>query len=50
MFDKKVSHVAGGPTRVENAKNGVIQFQISPPKTFFGNNSFRPFGRLIHRV
>ncbi|KAL3838989.1 hypothetical protein ACJIZ3_023580 [Penstemon smallii] len=32
VFDKKVSH-AGGPTRVENAKIGVIQFQISPPKT-----------------
>ncbi|XP_012857017.1 PREDICTED: LOW QUALITY PROTEIN: T-complex protein 1 subunit delta [Erythranthe guttata] len=33
IFDKKVSHAAGGPTRVENAKIGVIQFQISPPKT-----------------
>ncbi|CAL0332562.1 unnamed protein product [Lupinus luteus] len=32
-FDKKVSHAAGGPTRMENAKIGVIQFQISPPKT-----------------
>ncbi|XP_075505075.1 T-complex protein 1 subunit delta [Primulina tabacum] len=33
VFDKKVSHAAGGLTRVENAKIGVIQFQISPPKT-----------------
>ncbi|GAB2215623.1 hypothetical protein Drorol1_Dr00020012 [Drosera rotundifolia] len=33
VFDKKVSHAAGGPTRMENAKIGVIQFQISPPKT-----------------
>ncbi|PKA54842.1 T-complex protein 1 subunit epsilon [Apostasia shenzhenica] len=33
VFDKKVSHAAGGPTRVENAKISVIQFQISPPKT-----------------
>ena len=33
VFDKKVSHSAGGPSRVENAKIGVIQFQISPPKT-----------------
>jgi T-complex protein 1 subunit delta len=33
VFDKKASHVAGGPTRVENAKIAVIQFQISPPKT-----------------
>ncbi|CAH8260918.1 unnamed protein product [Arabidopsis lyrata] len=33
VFDKKVSRAAGGPTRVENAKIAVIQFQISPPKT-----------------
>lgn len=33
VFDKKVSHASGGLTRVENAKIGVIQFQISPPKT-----------------
>ena len=33
VFDKKVSHAAGGPTRMENAKIAVIQFQISPPKT-----------------
>ncbi|XP_068641047.1 T-complex protein 1 subunit delta-like [Aristolochia californica] len=33
VFDKRVSHSAGGPTRVENAKIAVIQFQISPPKT-----------------
>lgn len=33
VFDKKVSRSAGGPTRVENARIAVIQFQISPPKT-----------------
>jgi T-complex protein 1 subunit delta len=33
VFDHKASHLAGGPTRVENAKIGLIQFQISPPKT-----------------
>ncbi|KNA14842.1 hypothetical protein SOVF_103640 [Spinacia oleracea] len=33
VFDRKVSHSAGGPTRMENAKIAVIQFQISPPKT-----------------
>ncbi|KAI3890850.1 hypothetical protein MKW92_039088 [Papaver armeniacum] len=33
VLDKKVSHSAGGPTRVENAKIAVVQFQISPPKT-----------------
>jgi T-complex protein 1 subunit delta len=32
VFDMKVSHAAGGPTRMENAKIAVIQFQISPPK------------------
>ncbi|KAF5201312.1 T-complex protein 1 subunit delta [Thalictrum thalictroides] len=33
VFDKKVSHSAGGPTHVGNAKIAVIQFQMSPPKT-----------------
>ncbi|KMS97523.1 hypothetical protein BVRB_5g126360 [Beta vulgaris subsp. vulgaris] len=33
VFDKKVSRSGGGPTRMENAKIAVIQFQISPPKT-----------------
>ncbi|EMS35631.1 T-complex protein 1 subunit delta [Triticum urartu] len=33
IFDKKASHAAGGPSRIENAKIAVIQFQISPPKT-----------------
>ncbi|ERN06187.1 hypothetical protein AMTRI_Chr06g170660 [Amborella trichopoda] len=38
VFDKKVSHTAGGPSRVENAKIGVIQFHISPPKTDIDQN------------
>ncbi|KAM0831751.1 hypothetical protein ACQ4PT_065327 [Festuca glaucescens] len=33
IFDKKASHAAGGPSRIENAKIAVIQFQVSPPKT-----------------
>ncbi|XP_031474699.1 T-complex protein 1 subunit delta [Nymphaea colorata] len=33
VLDHKASHAAGGPTRMENAKIAVIQFQISPPKT-----------------
>ncbi|CAI5494438.1 unnamed protein product [Closterium sp. Naga37s-1] len=33
VFDRKASHAAGGPSRVEKAKIGLIQFQISPPKT-----------------
>eukprot|EP00271_Cylindrocystis_brebissonii_P010296 TRINITY_DN26455_c0_g1_i1.p1 TRINITY_DN26455_c0_g1~~TRINITY_DN26455_c0_g1_i1.p1 ORF type:complete len:529 (-),score=124.83 TRINITY_DN26455_c0_g1_i1:150-1736(-) len=38
VFDSKASHTAGGPTRVENAKIGLVQFQISPPKTDMEQN------------
>ena len=33
VLEQKVSHIAGGMTRVEKAKIGLIQFCISPPKT-----------------
>lgn len=33
LGDNKASHTANGPSRVENAKIGLIQFCISPPKT-----------------
>jgi len=33
VFTQKVSTSAGGPTRIENAKIGLIQFCLSPPKT-----------------
>jgi len=33
LVGKKASASAGGPTRVENAKIGLIQFQLSAPKT-----------------
>eukprot|EP00164_Ancoracysta_twista_P000470 GFYU01000629.1.p1 GENE.GFYU01000629.1~~GFYU01000629.1.p1 ORF type:complete len:534 (+),score=162.71 GFYU01000629.1:28-1629(+) len=33
VFAQKASHQAGGPTRVQNAKIGLIQFCLSPPKT-----------------
>lgn len=36
--NNKVSHFAGGPIRVENAKIGVIQFCLSAPKTDMENN------------
>lgn len=36
--ENKVSHFAGGPTRVENAKIGLIQFCLSAPKTDLENN------------
>ncbi|KIY99168.1 T-complex protein 1 subunit delta [Monoraphidium neglectum] len=32
VFDTKAAKAAGGPTRVEKAKIGLIQFQLSPPK------------------
>lgn len=38
VFDHKASKAAGGPTRVENAKIGLIQFCISPPKSDLENN------------
>lgn len=33
VLDQKASHYAGGVTRVEKAKIGLIQFCISPAKT-----------------
>lgn len=35
--EQKVSKVAGGPTRIANAKIGLIQFCLSPPKTDMEN-------------
>lgn len=36
--NNKVSHFAGGPARLENARIGVIQFCLSAPKTDMENN------------
>jgi len=36
--NNKVSHFAGGPTRVADAKIGLIQFCLSAPKTDLENN------------
>ena len=38
FVDKKASHSAGGPTRIENAKIGLIQFPISAPKSDLESN------------
>jgi len=38
VFTQKASHAAGGPTRVQNAKIGLIQFHLSAPKTDIENN------------
>ena len=38
VFDQRTAKVGNGPTRVENAKIGLIQFCVSPPKTDMENN------------
>ena len=38
FVNNKVSHFAGGPTRVADAKIAVIQFTLSAPKTDLENN------------
>lgn len=38
FVDKKASHYAGGPTKVENAKIAILQFPISAPKTDLESN------------
>lgn len=37
LTQQKIVRVASGPTRVENAKVGLIQFCLSPPKTDMDN-------------
>lgn len=34
VFAQHASHSAGGPSRVQGAKIGLIQFCLSPPKTY----------------
>jgi len=38
VFTQKLSHEAGGPTQVTNAKIALIQFCLSPPKTNMDNS------------
>lgn len=38
FVDKKVSHFAGGPSKITDAKIGLIQFCLSAPKTDMENN------------
>jgi len=38
VFPRKAAHFAGGPIRAANAKIGLIQFCISPPKTDMESN------------
>merc|ERR1712151_1162036 len=38
VLTQRVARAAGGPTRIENAKIGLIQFCLSAPKTDMENN------------
>merc|ERR1711937_872126 len=38
VMTQKVSRGAGGPGRIQNAKIGLIQFCLSPPKSDMENN------------
>jgi len=38
FVDKKASHLAGGPTRIANAKIALVQFPISAPKSDMESN------------
>jgi T-complex protein 1 subunit delta len=38
FVDKKASHFAGGPSKIKDAKIGLIQFVLSAPKTDLENN------------
>lgn len=38
VLDHKAAKAANGPTRIEHARVGLIQFQVSPPKTDLENN------------
>jgi len=38
VFTQEASHAADGPTSVKSAKIGLIQFQLSPPKTNMDNS------------
>jgi T-complex protein 1 subunit delta len=38
VFTQHAAHSAGGPTRVQNAKIGLVQFCLSAPKTYMENN------------
>ncbi|MDP2437555.1 MAG: T-complex protein 1 subunit delta, partial [archaeon] len=38
VFTQKVSHAAGAPTKITNAKIALLQFQLSPPKPNIDHN------------
>lgn len=50
IFTQKISHAAGGPTRVEKAKIGLIQFCLSAPKTNIENQIVVSDHQQIDRI
>lgn len=50
VFDTPVSHSAGGPVRIENAKIGLIQFCLSAPKTNMENTVIVDDYQSIDRI
>lgn len=51
VLNQQVVKSAGGPTRIEKAKIGLIQFQLSPPKPDMENqivvNDYRQMDRIL---
>lgn len=45
VMTQSVQSGAGGPTRMQKAKIGLIQFQLSPPKPDVGQEKVRGFER-----
>lgn len=50
FVDKKASHIAGGPTRIENAKIALIQFPISAPKSDLESSVVVPDHQAMDRI
>lgn len=50
VFDQHVSHLAGGPSRVKDAKIGLIQFCLSPPKSNMENQVIVDDYQQIDRI
>eukprot|EP01127_Copromyxa_protea_P004347 TRINITY_DN14213_c0_g1_i1.p1 TRINITY_DN14213_c0_g1~~TRINITY_DN14213_c0_g1_i1.p1 ORF type:complete len:537 (+),score=141.59 TRINITY_DN14213_c0_g1_i1:151-1611(+) len=51
VFTQHASHAAGGPSRIANAKIGLIQFQLSSPKTNMDGkiilNNYQQLDRIL---
>lgn len=50
VFDQPVAHVAGGPTKIKDAKIGLIQYCLSAPKTNMENSVIVDDYQKIDRI